>query len=282
VIEYTAPVAISAAINDAWYWRRLFNQMSMTRLRFTGLAVRASRDPAAICGNLYLPSAAEDLRRDEPAKAEAYYMPLNRWAERERLANAMARWLAAEEPRKMFRASVDRVLENTGQQIVLQDVVELCSGIDSLDELDDASGQLPREVLAEMAAAAAHAAGAKGKTVEDERIRGVLGNLGRRSPRARLRQLTSTLDPPVSEEDFDRLWRLVGRYRQAGAHGVRLGEEADLQVAPTIEALAALCARYDLESAGVPNRTASDAPSMPLVTWRRAMTEIATLAAGVA
>lgn len=274
-IEFPEATDLDAATDACWDWRRYFNQMAMAVLPFTGMSVAASREPQARLGNLYLPNGTRSLSAGELRAPHASDMPLNRWDDRVAAGEAMRSWLSRVEERRFFRAALDRVLARPGH-IAIEDAVTLCAGIETLSELSTREG-LPTAVLDAMVTAALGAAADGGLQLDASRVRGVLGSLQNDDLRRRLRRLASIAAPDTQQDVVERWIAVILPLRTLGAHGRRPATDHDFIAGPAVAALAALCARYDLQSAGVPDRCASGAANVPRQNWQQALMGLRSL-----
>ena len=273
-IEFSEMVDLERAIDACWEWRRFFNQMSMTMLPFTGMAVTATLDPRAPRGSLYLPNDRPPSWRPSYPRADAYHMPLNQWSDRARLGEAMRTWLAFESERNFFRAALDRVIARPGH-VAIEDAVALCAGVDSLTELSTREG-LPRPILEAMTNAAVAAAADGDIVLDPQRVRGLLGSLQNDDLRRRLRRLVSIAAPEAEADDMNDWIAVILPLRTLGAHGRTPASDQDFIAAPAVGGLAALCARFDLQSAGVPDHREEVARSLPKMGWDEALLTLAT------
>ena len=268
-IDFPEAVDLETATDACWDWRRYFNQMAMATLPFTGMTVAATTEPSSQRGNLYLPNERGPIVGRKETRTDPHHMPMNQWHEREAAGEAMRRWLTHQEERRVFRAALDRVLARPGH-VAIEDAVALCGGVDSLAELS-IRGTLPREALDKMTEAAIAAAVASGLSLEPGRVRGVLGSLQSENLRQRLRRLAEIAAPEADSELVGQWIEVLLPLRLFGAHGRAPATDHDLIAGPAVQALAALCARYDLQQAGVPNRGANDARSQPCLQWDEAL-----------
>ena len=272
-IIFPAAVSLDTATDACWDWRRFFNQMAMAPMAFTGMAVAASESPRAPRGNLYLPNQRCNSGWQRRRRSEAYHMPLNQWPERELLGQAMQTWLERQGERRVFRAALDRVLARPGH-VAIEDAVALCAGVDTLIELSSRS-PFPAGVLDAMTNAAVMAAGEQRCAVDQARVRGLLGGLQNDDLRRRLTRVASIAAPETPSENAARLIELVIGLRLFGAHGRQPSQDNQMISGPAVEGLAALCARYDLQEAGVPDHGSNGARSLPLLRWDEALMSIA-------
>lgn len=268
-IEFAEPTDLEVAIDACWDWRRFFNQMAMSEMPFTGMAVAASPEPQSPTGNLYLPNDRREALRASRHQTDAYHMPLNQWEDREQLCEAMRRWLACDIERRFFRAALDRVTARPGH-VAIEDAVALCAGIDTIADLS-AREALPRPVLEAMCEAAVEAAAAAHVEVDPVRVRGLLGSLQNDDLRRKLRRMAAIAAPEAEPEAIEGWINVVIPLRLFGAHGRTPALEQDHIAGPAVDGLAGLCARFDLQSAGVPDRAGERARSMPRLKWDEAL-----------
>lgn len=272
-IIFPEPVDLEVATDACWEWRRFFNQMAMSEIPFTGMAVAATADRRARRGSLYFPNERPSATRRSRRRADGYYMPLNTWSEREQMSEAMRNWLAQDGDRRFFRAALDRVVARPGH-VAIEDAVALCAGIDTLSELASRES-LPRPVLEAMANAAVAAAAEGNVEIDPLRVRGLLGSLQNDDLRRRLRRLVSLAAPEVEADVMDRWIDVIIPLRLFGAHGRTPATDQDHIAGPAVEGLAALCARFDLQGAGVPDHRRDHARSLPKMGWDEALLALA-------
>lgn len=161
----------------------------------------------------------------------------------------------------MFRGKLYRVIESMNRRCDPNDLIELASATESLVELSG-KAEVHRETLDAMTDAAHDAAISAGATVERQRIRGVIGNLQRPSLAARYEALGKQTRPPLPKRDAQLLARSATQIRHASAHGGAIDDQVQPRVSPTIQALASLAARFDLESCGIPSQAGAGGRSM--------------------
>lgn len=268
-IQFPEPVDLETATDACWDWRRYFNQMAMSELSFTGMAVASELDPTAPCGNLYLPyeESVERPRQREPVAAR--HMPLNQWNERDAARDAMRKWLGQQGDRRVFRSALDRVLSRPGH-VSTEDAVALCAGIDTLQALRSRES-LPVGALDAMTSATIAAAKKFNAAIEEDRVRSLLGSLQNDDLRRRLWRLVQIAAPETDQTEVEHLIANLLPLRLFGAHGRLPAQNNELLAGPTVEALAALCARYDLQDAGVPDHSSSGGRSHPRLQWDEAL-----------
>ena len=264
-ITFPHPVNLDHATDTCWDWRRFFNQLSMGAFPFAGMAVSAGIGPTSPWGNVYLPLERSTKLRRSSRSADAYHMPWNQWNERAAAGEAMQAWLKCQEKRSFFRAALDRVLARPGH-VAIEDAVALCAGIDTLPELSSRDS-LPTAVLDSMTQAAVSAAAKENFALDDVRIRGLLGSIQNDDLRRRLRRLGSIAAPEVSEDALERWIDVIVPLRVFGAHGRIPKTDNNLIEGPAVDALAALCARFDLQSAGVPDELSNNSFTLPRKEW---------------
>lgn len=272
-IIFPERVDLEVATDACWEWRRFFNQMAMSEMPFTGMAVAATADRRAPRGSLYFPNERPSPTRRSRRSADAYYMPLNAWGERGQLSEAMRTWLAQDGDRRFFRAALDRVIARPGH-VAIEDAVALCAGVDTLSELASRES-IPRPVLEAMANAAVAAAAEGNVEIDPLRARGLLGSLQNDDLRRRLRRLVSLAAPEVEAEAMERWIDVIIPLRLFGAHGRTPATDQDHIAGPAVEGLAALCARFDLQDAGVPDHRNDRARSLPTIEWDQALLALA-------
>lgn len=128
-----------------------------------------------------------------------------------------------------------------------------------------------------MAEAAVSAAAAADVEVDLLRVRGLLGSLQNDDLRRKLRRMASVAAPETETVATESWINVVLPLRLFGAHGRTPAVEQDHIAGPAVEGLTALCARFDLQSAGVPDRAREHARSMPRLKWDEALRSLAML-----
>lgn len=261
-ISFDDAVDLNAALERVWEWRTLFSEMAVLPLALHSISVAGSADDGATTADLYLPNLPHypDASRGHYSLSPAY-LPLNGWAERDALAEGMQRWLEHGEQRRTFRGKLYRVIESMNRRSDPNDLIELASATESLAELSGKEA-VPRATLDAMADAAHAAAVSAGATVERQRIRGVIGSLQRPSLAARYEALGKRTTPPLLRRDAQLLARSAAQIRHASAHGGAMDDQVQPRVSPTIQALAGLAARFDLESCGIPSQASAGGRAM--------------------
>lgn len=251
-IAFDQPVDLETALDALWEWRTFFAEMALLPLQAEEVSVQESVEPRSPVADLYMPGASR-----YPDFSDSYYklhpahLPLNTWDDRDKLAAGMQRWLGRSKERRRFRSKLYRVIERMNSRTDASDLVELASAVESLDEL--VGGELLRdEALDAIARAAEEAALKENLNLDAGRIRGILGNLKRPSLAARYERMGQRITPPIARADSELLSRSATRIRHASAHGGALDGEIQPRVSPTVQALTALCARFDLETSDIP------------------------------
>ena len=276
-ITFDSPVSIAVALDRVWEWHRFFIEMAMQPLPFKTVSVEGSTDYDTPSANVYFPNLKQRVRIKNEVSPR--YVPLNFWRDRERLGGAMQNWLSRNAMRKGFRGRLARVIDRISQRIDPTDLVELGSAVDSLDELKMPASLLPREVLNAMADAAHSAAVAAGAAIDHGRVRDLLGAIQRPSLSKRFMALGAAVSPPVIENDIRILANSAAQIRNDSAHGRDLNAQTQPRLYPTVQALTALCVRFDLQTCGVPIRSSADAPSIMQQRFEDGMEQLRQLQA---
>lgn len=275
-IAFDLPVSIETALDRVWEWRRLFAQMAMVQLPFEAISVRGTLEEQAPSANIYLPNLKRRAPTKGPHSLSARHLALNSWHDREKLGEAMRGWLERDHVRRRFRVGLDHVIERMERRIDPSDLIDLGSAVDSLTELVPA-GTLPVGALDSMVSAAHSAARAAGARIDRERLAGLLGALQRPSLAKRFAGLASGISPPMSSNDAELLVRSATRIRHASAHGGAISDQLQPRIAPTIDALTALCVRFDLESCGFSSRSSADARTMSKIRFDEGLEQLRTI-----
>jgi hypothetical protein len=250
-LRFRRSVPLDTALDAVWAWRRFFQQLAMKPLPFGEMSCRGSRRAQQRSSSLYFPSMEQDAPTGSrhPIEFRASHVPYGQWKHRRKFAEAMRRWIEADERRRLFRVRVDRVLEQMRNETSSRLVMDLCAAIESLTELKGRSATSDEAVA--MIADAAIAAGAKTKpAVPEERIRGILGLLQHQSLSQRMKLLAAEAEPEVTKGNAREIIRLARDLRNFEAHGSYWDEMTLPLVAPTLDALASLCVLWDLKTSG--------------------------------
>lgn len=270
-IEFDKPVTIESAIGHAWEWRRFFSQLALEPLPFESLSVRAKGRPRGYA-ELYLPNLDETPSRDSgfgPGLA-----PFNSWKERGQLAAVMQGWLANQPKRRVFRASLERVLRKRQDLSTPDHVLRLAAGIDGLTELDTGSSYSKKDVKTLVDGALAAAKEPK-IDIKEDRLQGLLGNLHKQNLSRRLKAIGDKVAPLLTD-DPEIVFEAVQAIRNSAAHG-NSGIEASIpKVAPATDALAAICAIWDQQTSGMPIAQL-DKKIHPVIIATRAIRELKQL-----
>lgn len=247
-ITFDNPIEFDDAINHTFGWKRLFCQLAMMPLSIEETGVQSSNFDNGIVGNVYLTNSAH-----KKFDTKGYYslspreQPFNEWSDRNYLGEAHRDWLSRETQRRLFRISLDNVIEGLSERSDPSQLVTLCAAVESLEELGGPQ-TLPSTLITEMAAAAQAIAEAKNQLIPLERIQGLLGTLTRPSLAHKIKALGSKTT--VKDADVSLICKAAVDARHRSAHGGNHSEQRTPILAPTIRALAALCAKFDLETCG--------------------------------
>ncbi len=251
-IRFKKPVLLDEALDRVYEWRQFFNQMAMVPLPIAAISISATNGKRAVIGDLYIPYLTEP----KPIRKGLYglspaYLPLNRWEDRNKLAQCMKNWLKQAGNRRPFRARLDTVIEHMQEGTRQSDISELCSGIDSLAELGKKT-KFPDDMIEKMAKAAFDSISVSVEAITLERVNGVLGQLQQRSLKEKMLELASLAIPENYKEDTQRIVNLAARMRQDAAHRGVVSEDLYSALQPVADALACLCVAYDLTQCGIP------------------------------
>jgi hypothetical protein len=251
-IHYREPVPLDDALDHAWAWRRFFNQLAMQLMRFTSMTCSGRKDRRTPSSPLYLPNLHSEpsLDRDAYFSFSARNVPYGNWKDRKKLGAAMGRWLEADEGRRLFRARLDRVLEESREHSAPRLVAELCNAVDTLAELRQGSS-LTKADIAKVATGAKAAAKNASLQIEDERIDGVLSLLRTQSLAHKLKSLASRVGLP-NPQNVLRVLQIAQSFRIFDAHGGHWDEMTMPLVAPTLDALKSICVLWDQVTCGMP------------------------------
>lgn len=248
-ITFESPVSIDQAIDKVWDWKRFFTVFGMNPMPVTSLSAKGRVGPRERDADFYLPAYEDEPDNEGLHRLHPATVPLNRWKDRKRLQAIMRNWLERSSERQVFRALLAGVIEDLPKRISLDDVVKLCAGVETLDELDEAS-PISGAHLERLSAATSKAIDEHTIPVTKQRVDSVLAMLRNQSLPQRLRLIFDRLGPVVSDEDATLLRKAVVELRNIAAHGKNYTDQMMPRIEPTVTALASVCAMYDLFLAG--------------------------------
>lgn len=252
-LRFDRAVPLDTALDAVWAWRRFFQQLAMKPLPFGEMSCRGSGRRQQRSSDLYFPNMEQDAPKASrhPIEFRASHVPYGQWKHRRKFAEAMRRWLEADERRRLFRARVDRVLEQMRHETSSRLVMDLCAAIESLTELKGPSAVSDKDVAAIADAAGAAAAKAT-PPIPKDRVRGLLALLQHQSLPQRMKLLAAALEPELDKADAREIIKSARDLRNFEAHGSYWDEMTMPLVAPTLDALASLCVFWDLKTSGFP------------------------------
>jgi hypothetical protein len=239
-INFHVPIEIDEAIERVWIWKRFFEQNALKNFNIDSISVRSKGKPKHYWAPLYLPNVSNEVTKLHPAE-----VLLNRWKDRTNLSHAMEEWLSQEDKRKFFRLMTSYVIEHSRKRVSIDDILLLCSAIESLDELKEDSKHSTDDVDA-LAQGAHHVAIQNNIDINLGRIKTLLSMMRQQSLQEKIHLLTSKLHPWLSKSDAKLLIKIINKLRNASAHGGALSYISSPLVAPTVEALMSCCVLYDL------------------------------------
>jgi hypothetical protein len=264
-IAFDHEVTIDEALDAVWEWRRFFSQLAMAPLSLKAISARHKSAPKGATANFYLPNlrSPQDRRSRGPFDFHPGDAPFFRWRDRAKLGTLMQSWLGKEGTRRVFRVSLDRVLDGMQTRDDLEDIVSLCAAIESLPEFD-APAALSKEKVKLIADAAVNAAAEAAPNVEAARIRSVVAMLRNQSLPQRMKLLKKALSGLLSEQDLDAVINAAHGLRQIASHGRALEDPVLPTIGPAIRSFAGMCALYDLVSSGAPAEHGEGRRLLPL------------------
>jgi hypothetical protein len=195
-------------------------------------------------------------RRDGKKEFDAWAFrsgdsPFSTWKERKNLGIAMQAWVSKEAERHTFRVNLDRVIANMRKGESLEDIVTLCSAVESLDELKSPQTLTDKD-LKNISKAAIAGAQEAGVTIDPARIRSVLALLKHQSLPQRLKLLMEAIAPHVSDNHAKAIISGALSLRTIAAHGGSIASLKIPRVSPIVTALAGACVLYDLLTSDFP------------------------------
>lgn len=257
-ITFDTLVSIDEALDAAWRWKQFFSSLVLKPLSFTSMTASNDHEDEYLEADIYIPTHLDDHQEDTghinfwPGN-----IPLNTWQERDELGRVMASWINKQHQRKRLRGAIENVSRHIGQRVSIDDIVTLCAGIESLEELSAPASLTPAEINT-LSEGAVTAAIQNGIDIDSSRIRGVLDLLQHQSLPKRLKRMFEKLKPWVSDTQAKLLISSVLELRIVAAHGKSPTASITPKASPTIEGLACACVLYDFATCGMPTKTASD------------------------
>ncbi|MDY0094225.1 MAG: hypothetical protein RBT80_16140 [Candidatus Vecturithrix sp.] len=251
-IIFEKPRPIDDALDAIWEWKRFFSQMAMADLPVTAIAFYGTEESFKDEASVYLPNLKSVPEPDsEQDRFHPGDIPLNFWEDRDRLKDALSHWLSKNAARQEFRCLVSWVLKRMEQRFSSDDIITLCSAIESLDELTPEALPSKKDIriLVEGALAAAQS---KNVDIGMDRLQGILSMLGKPGLPAKLGLLMDRVSPFVVKEDASQLIKLILKIRNMAAHGDFIHDTTMPLDGPITEALAGVCVLFDLLDCGVP------------------------------
>jgi hypothetical protein len=251
IIKFDTPVSIDTALDYVWEWRRYFESMAMEAMQPLEISVAGSKKSRAATAELYLPGL-----EPQPPSSETFgfwkgHIPLRTWKERRALSAAMKAWLDKGEERRAFRAAINKVLRRHRRRVIVQDIVTLCGGIESLEELKVPNNEISSDDVQALTSGAYAVAASAGIKVTEQRLKGLLGMLRMQSLQGKMKLMADAVQSLAPSDDCDVIVKAAMRLRNAAAHGQEVSRMLSPDTAPTIEGLLALCVFFDLLTSGV-------------------------------
>jgi len=273
-IDFDEPVTIDEALDEVWAWRRFFVQAAMEPLWPKAISARGRADPRHGEADFYLANLDDQGGEEaDPFGFRAGDAPYFRWKDRAALSQLMRSWLAKDGERRVFRVAVDRVIEGLQKRTSIEDILTLCSAVESLPEFGQRS-KFSGEQIKVLVNGAVEAGKSAKIVVGADRLRGLLDMLNNQSLPGRLALLAETIAPAVAKEQARVAISAALSLRTMAAHGQSMPESVMPVVHPTIDALAGMCATYDLITCGAPINTTDSSRLLPI---RRASQAIVAL-----
>lgn len=279
-ISFDRLVDIDDALTHAFEWRRCFSQLTMTRIPLEQVTVTAKWSSSHSPASLYLPYLGEEFKMlAQKRQTHPGDIPWNQWNERRSLAAAMRGWLSKAHARRQFRFAVDQVIGHRAERSALDDILRLCAGIESLDELAGTS-EISDSHISTLVNAAESAASSSSIPVTRERLQGLFSMLQKPGMSGRLKLLGERLQGHINVADWTLLTRDIRRLRNKVAHGEQLAAMESPVPDLAADGLAAACSLYDLVSCGFPTVTRSRDGLLSLQRFRSAIQAIKSLSEG--
>lgn len=252
-ISFALEATIDEALDAMWEWRQFFVQVAMMAMPVEAISTLPDKSHTTRT-EIFLPAREASVTAEGRHSIHPAYIPFNRWKDRRQLASVTQRWLSKQHERRIFRNALNSVIVNMHKRSEVDNVVRLCSALESLPELKPQAKitKLQVKTMAEAAAAAINASSEI--RLSAERLQNVLSALRRPSLAERFNLLIEAISPEFPTEQCKTVADLAYRFRNDAAHG-KQGEAFESPiVGPVVEALTSMCVFYDLKTSGVPAR----------------------------
>lgn len=275
-ISFGHSINLDDALDAVWEWQLFFEQIAMEEMPMKAIATRATPNGGNF-NEIYLPLS--ERPRDDPDHQmfglHPSRIPYNRWDHRHKLAGCMKLWLEKQNERKQFRSHLGRVIREANHGYDIDQIVRLCSAIESLSEIKVPSG-ISKSQVREMSSAATALALENGWEIPATQVQNALSALRRPSLPARLKQMSKALHAILKEEDCGLVIGLAHELRNIAAHGKSHDDYKNPIVGPTVAALTAMCTLFDLHSCGF-HKSQDHASLNCLERWNYAVADIRRL-----
>jgi len=244
-INFDKAVSIELALNRLLEWQRIFAQLSFQPVTTTEISLKEKTTSNVPWAHLYLPNSTSPNDSTFRRKTSFVKFPYFEWKERGKFSGLMEAWVDSEELRRRFRAEVDSVIRTIHERYSLNDIVTLCTAIESLP-FSQSQPEYTDDQLSTIADAVEKSATEYHIKIDSERVAGVLKLLNFKSLQWRIKEVISKSNVNLTGKEKKSLLNAVARLRRAAAHGSEPTEYDMLRIGPTTVALAAVCVIYDL------------------------------------
>jgi hypothetical protein len=244
VIIFDLPTSLDDALERVFEWQQFFVQMAMEPMDLEALSTWGERSWKSPRQDVYLPYLRTWPEIDQARhRLHPADVPFNIWHDRHHLRNAMQNWLLNGSSRALFRGSLNRVIKIQAKHSDLSDLVCICAGLETLPELSQGQ-EISSELIEVMGHAAFYSIKNKENTINIERIKGVLSNLGCPSLSNRLKTLALIVQSVVPLGVSKTIIKEIPRLRNISAHGGSFADRYIPMVSPVVEGLASMCAIF--------------------------------------
>lgn len=244
-IDFPEPKSIAQTIEAIENCIRFFNQVAFERLDLKRVSAQGGDQGERAWAEFYMPNHVRSLPKQSASEMSAYHAPFCLWEERQSLVSFISTWLSLDDDRREFRRRVNASLGGDTNLDSLSQIGSLCAAIDSLPELKERS-KIKRDVLSVMASAAKEAAKRHNVSIEEIRLKGVLGSLNHTRLHRKIERVFETACPTMEKEALQEIIKQITRLRQSAAHGVTASDEMQPYAFPISQVLSAACVIYDL------------------------------------
>ena len=270
-IDFERSYPLDFVMDEVWAWKRFFSQLMMRPLSVCALWIRSSGRSKRRVASIYLPN---EQALNKSWRVSSTF--LRTWEERRILTSVMRNWLKREPDRRVFRVSIDQIIESSVEENHKTDIVAVCSAIEGLQELRSRSS-ITKGNIKKLVDAAYHAAISESISLTEAQIQGALGTLRAESLSTKLARMLAVLEKTATDEMFNVLIDGSRKLRNSVAHGRGLHETSAPLARSLVDGLLSAAVQFDLFTCGAPTRSKAGQISNSMVRLLEALRHIEAL-----